>query len=95
MSIKKIITGFTLSLLLASVVSVAANYDSANSTSQSRNYEAAFKKMLPLAEQGNIDAQKLIGLMYDIGRGVPEDDKLAVKWFTKAANKGDRIPNSG
>ena len=90
MSIKKIITGFTLSLLLASGVAVAAN-----STSQSENYEAAFKKMLPLAEQGNIDAQKLMGLMYDIGRGVPEDAKLAVKWFTKAANKGDRIPNSG
>jgi hypothetical protein len=48
MSIKKLITGLTLSLLLASGVASAASYDSAYSAYKSGNYEAAFKEMLPL-----------------------------------------------
>ena len=81
-------------MLLASGVAIAADFDSAYSTYQSGNYEAAFKEMLPLAEQGNIDAQWYIGLMYDDGKGVPEDDKIAVKWYTKVADKGDRWAQS-
>ena len=91
MSIKKIITGLTLSLLLASGMAsgmASADYNSAYSTYKSGDYKAAFKEMLPLAEQGNIDAQWHIGFMYDDGTGVPKDDKLAVKWYTLAAEQG-------
>tara|TARA_R110002096_G_scaffold158845_1_gene324382 strand:+ start:917 stop:1510 length:594 start_codon:yes stop_codon:yes gene_type:complete len=87
MSIKKIITGLTLSMLLASGVA-NADYNSAYSAYKSGDYKAAFKEMLPLAEQGNIDAQWHIGLMYSNGEGVPENDKTAVKWYTLAAEQG-------
>jgi TPR repeat protein len=37
-----------------------------------------------LAEQGNVDAQTNLGLMYDIGQGTPQDDKEALKWYKAA-----------
>ena len=40
------------------------------------------------AEQGDSCAQSILGLMYDKGEGVPEDDRKAVKWFRLAAEQG-------
>jgi hypothetical protein len=40
------------------------------------------------AKQGNADAQYNLGLMYDKGRGVPQNYKTAVKWYTLAAKQG-------
>ena len=34
------------------------------------------------AEQGIASAQSNLGLMYANGKGVPQDDKTAVKWYT-------------
>ena len=42
----------------------------------------------PLAEQGSASAQYNLGVMYDEGEGVPEDDKQAVKWYRLAAEQG-------
>lgn len=53
------------------------------------DYQTAFKLWLPLAEQGNADAQFNLGLIYYNGRGVKQDDFEAVKWFRKAAEQGD------
>ena len=41
------------------------------------------------AEQGEGGAQYRLGLKYENGWGVPEDDAEAVKWFRKAAEQGD------
>ncbi|MEE2933713.1 MAG: tetratricopeptide repeat protein, partial [Pseudomonadota bacterium] len=41
------------------------------------------------AEQGDAFAQFRLGMMYDQGRGVPQDDKTAVKWYRLAAEQGD------
>jgi len=40
------------------------------------------------AEQGEDNAQYLLGLFYNEGDGVPEDHKEAVKWFRLAADQG-------
>ena len=45
---------------------------------------------LPLAEQGNPDAQFHVGLIYANGQGITKDDKQAVDWFGKAAKQGHR-----
>ena len=42
----------------------------------------------PLADAGNIAAQNNVGRMYYDGKGVPENDAEAVKWFQLAAEKG-------
>ena len=41
------------------------------------------------AEQGNAWDQAILGVLYDNGDGVPEDDTEAVKWYRKAADQGD------
>jgi TPR repeat protein len=60
--------------------------------------EAAYKRgdyatvlllMRPLAESGNALAQNYMGVLYDNGQGVPQDDAQAVAWYQKAADQGD------
>jgi len=40
------------------------------------------------AEQGYASAQYNLALMYDNGRGVPQDYQEAVKWYRRAADQG-------
>ena len=54
----------------------------------SKNYAVALKEIRPLAQAGNADAEHLMGLMYYMGRGVPQDYKTALEWHRKAALKG-------
>ena len=44
-----------------------------------------FEKMKHSAEKGNVVAQNNLGVMYEKGQGVEQDDKEAVKWYRKAA----------
>ena len=53
-----------------------------------KNYAVAYKEILPLARAGNADAQHLLGLMYNMGRGVRQDYKEALAWHRKAATQG-------
>jgi TPR repeat protein len=53
------------------------------------DYATALKELRPLAEQGHAGAQFYLGVMYENGRGVPQDYKEAAKWFHKAAEQGD------
>ena len=53
------------------------------------DYQTVFKFLLPLAEQGNAEAQLVLGNMYASERGVKQDDVEAVKWYRKAAEQGD------
>ena len=53
------------------------------------DYQTAFKLWLPLAEQGNASTQFNLGLMYNKGQGVKQDDVEAVKWYRKAAEQGE------
>ena len=41
-----------------------------------------------LAEAGDAQARFDLGIAYDIGEGVPEDDAEAVRWFRLAADQG-------
>src|SRR5258706_4627272 len=42
----------------------------------------------PLAEQGVARAQNNLGVMYESGKGVPQDLNEAVKWYRLAAEQG-------
>ncbi len=53
-----------------------------------RNYALALKEITPLARNGHVEAQHLLGLMYYMGRGVVRDYKQAMTWHRKAADKG-------
>ena len=53
------------------------------------DYQTAFKLWLPMAEQGYAGAQFNLGVMYENGDGIKQDDFEAVKWYRKAAEQGD------
>ena len=89
MSFKKIIIGLLLSLLLGSGVTVAADFNKGLKAAQSGDFKTALAEWTPLAELGYASAQYNLGIMYDNGNGVLENDKTAVKWFTLAADQGD------
>ena len=52
------------------------------------DYALAFRLYTTLADQGNAVAQFNLGLMYDYGNGVPEDNTKAAKWYRRAAEQG-------
>ena len=56
-----------------------------------KDYKTAYKLWLPLAEQGDADAQVLLVEMYDKGQGVPQDYKESIKWYRLSAEQGDAI----
>ena len=41
------------------------------------------------AEQGDVDAQHNLGIMYNNGQGVPENKAEAVNWYRLAAEQGN------
>ena len=55
---------------------------------QSGDFATALREWKTLAEQGDASAQFNLGLMYRNGEGVPQDDKIAVKWYKLAAEQG-------
>jgi hypothetical protein len=48
-----------------------------------------FQRTQKQAEQGDASAQVRLGLMYSQGRGVPQNDTEAVKWYRAAAEQGN------
>jgi TPR repeat protein len=58
---------------------------------EEHDFVRAFEYIMPLAEQGNPAAQCIIGSIYDLGLGRPEDFSEAVKWYRRAADQGHPI----
>ena len=55
----------------------------------SHDYGKALKWLSKAADQGNADAQGLLGFMYYKGEGVTQNYAEALKWFRKAVDQGD------
>lgn len=53
-----------------------------------KDYKQAFKWYQRAAKQGYPRAQRNLGLMYGLGRGIQKDDYKAFKWIQKAAKQG-------
>ncbi len=56
---------------------------------EKKDYKTARELWLPLVEQGDPRATFYLGFMHDMGFGVPENDKEAIKWYKLAAERGD------
>ena len=61
---------------------------------KSGDYATALRELEPLAEQGDASVQTLVGGMYGLGQGVPQDHKTSVKWFRRAAKQGHAYSQS-
>jgi TPR repeat protein len=52
------------------------------------DYETAISLWLPLAENGDTDAQNYLGIVYYLGLGVSRDYKKTLAWYERAAKAG-------
>ena len=91
-------TLFTTALLGASVCSFQSTawadtpkqqFQQGFEATKRSDYQTAFILWLPLAEQGDAGAQFNLGVMYEDGLGVKQDDVEAVKWYRQAAEQGN------
>ena len=80
--------GFVLSFIYLAAPAWA-DFQAGTDAYQRRDYPTALKEWRPLAEQGNAVAQSNLGLLYQNGRGVPQDYVQARQWFEKAAVQRD------
>jgi TPR repeat protein len=53
-----------------------------------------FDETMAAAMQGSVIDQYNLGVMYENGHGVPENDAEAVKWYRKAAEQGHESAQS-
>lgn len=56
-----------------------------------KEYDKALEEIEPLAEDGEAQAQYMLGVMYLKGQGVYPDQPAAAEWFRKAADQGHAI----
>ena len=78
-----------LSVVLVSVIPAQADFAAGKRAYEQADYPTALKEVRPLAERGNPEAQALLGVMYNLGRGVPLDLSQAEKWYKAAADQGN------
>jgi hypothetical protein len=69
---------------------LAGKYESGSDGFVKDETEAA-KWYRKSADQGYAAAQSSLGVMYFVGRGVPQDDREAAAWSHKAADQGNAI----
>jgi hypothetical protein len=65
----------------------AGPVEDGNAAFERGDYETALRLLRAPAEQGNADAQLLLGVMYQDGDGVPKDAAQAAQWIRKAAEQ--------
>ena len=68
-----------IGLLCAGAFALTLEFLEAGSYAQSD-----VEEQLQLAQQGDASAQFTLGVMYDLGLGVPRDYPEAVKWYRMA-----------
>lgn len=74
-------------LAFASVTAAADPLQEGLSAYSAKRYGEAVRILAPLARAGNAVAQIHLGLLYYHGKGVPENDRTAFRWFSRAADQ--------
>ena len=67
----------------------SADFQKGVSAYNMKDYVTALSEWSTLAEQGSVSAQFNLGMMYAEGKGVSQDDTIAVRWFMLAAERGN------
>ena len=52
---------------------------------------ASLEKMRQTAEQGNVEAQLEIGILYEFGFNMPKNNVTALAWYLRAAEQGNAL----
>ena len=75
-------------LLITAGMAIGADLQKGLVAYDNGDYETALAECLPLAEEGDAEAQFCVGQMYANGFGVMMDDAAALKWYGLAATAG-------
>ena len=75
---------FALASALCCTVAVAGLTEGLDAL-RKNDFAAAVAELRPLADRGDAEAQYRVGLMYEFGKGYPQDKAQGIAWFRKAA----------
>ena len=80
---------FLTAIVAAGLATAAqAGVDSGERAYLAGDYRMALDELLPLAREGDSEAQYIVGVMHDHGDGVARDYAAAASWYEKAAGQG-------
>jgi S1-C subfamily serine protease len=81
---------FLLAVLALCALAGAARADLSGGVAafNQQRYAEAMRELLPLARQGDANAQWAVGIMYFAGHGVAEDRAEGCRWFRRSAEQG-------
>ena len=65
-----------------------AEVDVAYDAYQRGDYALAYDEWLPLAEEGDAEAQFNLGILHDLGQGVAQSKARAAAWYGRSAGQG-------
>jgi len=91
-TVRLVIPVLILTYSLAGPLSAEENaglYDKGLAAYNAGDYKAAYNFTVPLANQGNPAAKNLLGMMYELGKGVPQDLARSVSYYRQGAEQGD------
>jgi len=82
-------------LLAAALLSLAVPFsspfasvtDKAGKAMEKGDFKTALNELRPLAAKNDPDAQFLLGMLYDAGKGVTQDQAVAASWYRRAAEQ--------
>lgn len=77
----------TFILALAPVTLLAADFNAGMTAYERQDYAAAAREFRVLAQNGDPHAQYMMGRLYALGNGVPQDFIQAHKWYNLAASR--------
>lgn len=78
-----------LMLLIGFAGIARADFQAGEDAYLREDFVTALAEWRPLAEQGNAEAQNMLGFMYRYGQGVPQDFEQARVWYRRAADQGN------
>ncbi len=78
-----VLTAFFCLLTAGSVL--AADFGRGLKAYRAGDFDKALQEWLPLAQNGDRDAQHALGQMHEYGRGLERDDIKAAQWYLRAA----------
>lgn len=87
-SVRRTAAGLLVAVLAAVASPLRADDRDARRAFDAGRFEVARHLWLPLAAAGDADAALDLGLLYDLGRGVPQDSSMAYRWYRQAGEAG-------
>jgi TPR repeat protein len=84
---KELIAAVVLVLALSS--HSWADYEKGAAAFMNGNYAVALQELQPPANQGDAKSQFLLGVMYGMGLGVPQDYGASLMWLSNSAHQGN------